>query len=255
MRGGPPAPTSPTARPRPRKKAVATPAAKASSVAPSSNPGLPAAASKAPQQEIIQLKAEIARQQAVIARQQAELEEGSSQHAELRAENEELNARLTMARCKVDPQKTALIRWAANEIISAMGSRGERRKLDLVLLAAKGFAEGSKTFTFDRPMAAPEVASSDTVATGRRAVVETSVPPPQEASGPPMPTAPSQPAKALEGSVEMDDLATLKARVALLREEAEAKDAPEHPPPMPHVQAPRAGSCHCRRPRSRRPRC
>ena len=73
---------------------------------------------------------------------------------ELRAENEKIHAQLVTLHSAVHRHvyvtKTAPIRKAANEIISAMGSRGERRKHDLVLLAAKGFAEGSTTFAFDR---------------------------------------------------------------------------------------------------------
>ena len=171
--GSSPAPAN---RARPRKKSGSAASLKFASAAgpPSVKAGggsAKAAAAQQHEEENSRLKAEIVRQQAEIARQQADLGERSRQEAELRAENDKLREQLetTLAEAAAAKgtagarRKNARLRDAANEIISAMGVRRERRKVNLVLVAVRGFADGARTFKFDR--AAAESAAMERAAT------------------------------------------------------------------------------------------
>jgi hypothetical protein len=191
------------------------------------------------QDQNARLEGEVARQRDEILRQQAELSERSRQQTELPAENE-LCAENERLRSQLAGflyvQRTSPIRKAASEIISAMGRRGERRKLDPVLRAAKGFAEGSKTFRFDRrsaksaaleKMAGPEESSSPAhvhaaspaVASSR----ETAVAPPPEVE-----------------AVANEELASMRRRVEEITRRDEAEAA--RPPPMPAIDEPSAAA-------------
>ena len=105
---------------------------------------------------------------------QSEAIRSHQQHAELLSEYERLHAQLvgfvTSAQAAaagrhVYVRATAPIRAAAHEMIAAMGSRRERRKVDLVLLALRGFAEGAKTFEFDRAAAPTAEVATTAIAT------------------------------------------------------------------------------------------
>ena len=143
------------------------------STAPGVSPGAGASPSSTAAAVVVaQQQEQIARLEAEVARQQAELAEGARQQAALRAENQALRAQLeeqtstatTPKRAvdaprvakprRVDAQKTAKLRSAANEIISAMGTRGSRRKKDALVVAAEAFADGSQTFNFGQATAA-----------------------------------------------------------------------------------------------------
>ena len=149
--------------------------------------------------------------------------QANSDLAEVRAENERLRAQVATFRSGRGAssseylQKTAPIREAANEMISAMGSRRTRRKPDLVLLAAAGFAEGSSTFNFDRVVALAGAAAEPAAPEAGAAAADE-----------------LGPSEDNPGSTE---LATLMARVEVLR--ADSEGAPE-PPPLPDVGMPSA---------------
>ena len=202
-------------------------------------------------QENVRLQAEITRQQAVLAKQQVELDDNSRRLAELHADNERLAAQLATATRKVDVRKLAPMRRAASEIISAMGTRSERRRLDLVVLAAMGFAEGSKTFRFDRvaegSVAAPVRAREETAALASASVASVSAQmavaaPSQDAVATEAGAAASEDPTATpepdDSAAAPDELATFAARVARLREEEEGAPGPPPMPPIGTLTAP-----------------